>query len=134
MNVENPKNKYARELSVYEADNGYLLKVGCQYFVCEGDSANLCDDLQAYLKFDPEILKKYEYKGTSAFKEVMTTPEAEGDEEKLCYSNVDSTAYAYLHLNNRNNGLLVKTVYEVVNGTVTIDHKSRLTTVKQNEV
>ena len=131
------KEKFARDITIYEADNGYLFQVGCSFFVCEGDSSNFCDDLQAYLDHNPEIVKKYvieSYTTSMAFKEIMADfPAVEGKE--LCEkSDLESTAYAFLTSKAFHRAVLVKSVYEVTNGTVTLCHKTRTATVKQNEV
>lgn len=124
--------QFAREVKLYQADNGYLVNVGCNWFVCEGSAEKVCDDVQSYLSFQPEVVAKYNYKNSDAFRLDAPTLCPPCDECSNAYA-LTSTAFALLtidHLSIKP----VETKYAVTNGYVVVSHKDKTATVFQQEV
>lgn len=134
--MEEVKNKYAREVTIYEADNGYLVRVSCSFFVCEGSAEKLCDDIQSYLQLNPEVLKNYGYAGTTAFKEIILDVEGEDEKADEEVSPLVSPAFAFLVSETRPfySVQLLESKYEVTNGFVVLNHKENKAYVTQKEI
>lgn len=48
-----------RDVSIFPADNGFVVKVGCLNFVVQGDTAKLTEKLSRYLNCDTSIVKEF---------------------------------------------------------------------------
>ena len=133
--------QFAREVKLYQADNGYLVKVGCNWFVCEGSAEKVCDDLQAYLSLKPEIVAAYNYKKYGAFRsahpglEEAAVSDESGHTQNEDYS-LNSTVFSALTMGLPDNIKLapIETKYAVTNGYIVVSHKNKTATIFQQEV
>jgi len=48
-----------KEIAIIAADNGYLFKIGCKYFVCQGDAEKATKALKRYLLLDATVAHDY---------------------------------------------------------------------------
>lgn len=114
--------EYPRPVEIYAASNGYVLKIGCSYFVMEGDAAKISSELQRYLSKDPNIQKEYH----------RTEPVMSEDEAKKWIKKV-APAFppAFDFVGDNLKPCFVR--YQVHNGIIDVDFKSRQVKVIQEK-
>ena len=117
--------RYPRDILTITADNGFVFKVGCQVFVCEGDVEKAATDLKRYLSLDPNVVLEY----TKSFKfQSMLHNSTHGDEAVLtgCPFGA-SPAFDFFNTNRKPD----MAIYSANNGIVTLDFLKGTATVKQ---
>ena len=121
-----PETEYPKEISTIAADNGYIFNIGCQYFVCEGDVDKATEALKRYLSLDPSVVKEYSCKfekrdmlyDNDYMREMRPEPEAPSKTKTPVFSS----------FKNKTPDVAI---FNVVNGTVTLNYHNGTATVKQ---
>jgi len=121
-----PEAEYPKEITTLAADNGYIFKIGCQYFVCEGDVDKATEALKRYLSLDPSVVKEYSCK----FEKRDMLYEDDSDLRPEAVEKATSRLKTPVFSSFRNREPDVA-IFNVVNGTVTLNYHNETATVKQ---
>jgi hypothetical protein len=123
------EKKFPKKVEIIAATNGYLINIGCQNFVFEGEGKDFTDLLK-YLNCDEDIPAHYGYKGTDAY--IDSEPQAEMAECKTPSDFASCPAFDYLrNTNNIHLPRKVKEIYKATNGTITVDYENYTVMVEQ---
>ena len=153
-----PEAEYPKEITTIAADNGYLFKIGCQVFVCEGDVDKAINALKRYLSLDSSVVQEYSCKfdrQDMLYEEAITTREmqivAENeakiisiinnvnqlekmDDDRVIRPDEDKKDTSRLKtpvfssFQHKNPDVAI---FNVINGTVTLNYHTGMATVKQ---
>ncbi len=124
------QNKYPQDVNIIAANNGYILKIGCQHFVHEGDGEHFVKDLQKYLGGDNDIVKQYGYEGGSAFVSDDCQEAEMAESGKPKSANVHCPAFSYLSRNDCS-VRKIREIFDVRNGTIIVNHEDETVIVTQ---
>jgi len=122
-----PEAEYPKEITTVAASNGYLFKIGCQVFVCEGDVDKATNALKRYLTLDSSVVKEYSCKFEKRdmlYDDFDLRPEPEAEEKAT--SRLKTPVFSSFR--NKNPDVAI---FNVVNGTVTLNYHTGEATVKQ---
>jgi len=122
-----PEAEYPKEITTIAASNGYLFKIGCQVFVCEGDVDKATNALKRYLTLDSSVVKEYSCKFEKRdmlYDDSDLRPEPEAEEKAT--SRLKTPVFSSFR--NKNPDVAI---FNVVNGTVTLNYHTGEATVKQ---
>ena len=121
-----PEAEYPKEISTIAADNGYIFKIGCQYFVSEGDVDKATEALKRYLSLDPSVVKEYSCKFEKRDMLYEDDSDLRPDPEGKATSRLKTPVFSSFR--NRKPDVAI---FNVVNGTVTLNYHNGTATVKQ---
>lgn len=124
-----PEAEYPKEITTVAASNGYLFKIGCQVFVCEGDVDKATNALKRYLTLDSSVVKEYSCKFEKRdmlYDDSDLRPEPEAEAEEKATSRLKTPVFSSFR--NKNPDVAI---FNVVNGTVTLNYHTGEATVKQ---
>lgn len=123
-----PRAEYPKEIAnIAAADNGYIFRIGCQYFVCEGNADKAGGVLTRYLALDASVALEYSSKFD---RQHMLSANEIGDDGPAAESKstvVRAPVFNALHSRQPD-----VAIFNVVNGTVTLDYHKGTATVKQS--
>lgn len=130
--MEKEKVRFPREVTIIPADNGYIGKIGCKWFVVEGDKEKATSILSRYLGLDESIVKEMDYTGKDAFHEDHPV-EGECEKEEKLYRPT-SPAYSYLASRSESRPRKISSVFQAHNGKIEVFYNKRTAVVTQREV
>ena len=121
-----PEAEYPKEITTIAADNGYLFKIGCQVFVCEGDVDKAINALKRYLSLDSSVVQEYSCKFDRQDMLYEDDRVIRPDEDKKDTSRLKTPVFSSFQHKNPD-----VAIFNVINGTVTLNYHTGMATVKQ---
>jgi hypothetical protein len=121
-----PEAEYPKEITTIAADNGYLFKIGCQVFVCEGDVDKAINALKRYLSLDSSVVQEYSCKFDRQDMLYEDDLVIRPYEDKKDTSRLKTPVFSSFQHKNPD-----VAIFNVVNGTVTLNYHTGMATVKQ---
>ena len=122
-------NECPKEIAIIAADNGYIFKIGCKYFVCQGDAVKATKALKRYLLLDASIAHEYSdefIRDDMVYNHHMDLLLEQAEMVARDYSKPKSPIFG--SFKDRKPDIAV---FNVVNGTVILDYLDGTARVKQ---